>query len=473
MSEKIVTGDDYRNSLHDGRRVYYDGSVVEDLGAHPRFASAVDVTAASYDRAADGQGSPGGPERELEYPRSEEDLRWQVEEFAGREGSRDMTRLTTYSGLLGMQAAADRLEEDLPVYAGRVREFVLECRALNRRCVPTITDSKADRRVGPGQQADPDQYLHVVDRREGGVVLRGAKLHIRGAAVVHELLVLPTKRMKPGEEEWAVACAVPVNSPGLRIVNVVPGGPAEAAVYYPYSHDRTIPMGFVIFDDVFVPEERVFLCGETAHSATFVHSFGVWDRISNAGLMAADTDLYVGLAQLLAEANGVDRVHHVRDKIAELVLHATMVRAGVEAAIANATMTAEGFLIPSELYTNAAKHHASTNIHKMMMLIQDIAGGSLINAPLPGDLESEEIGTLVKKYMRGADWADGEYRARLLYGARDIVADTYAGHWQVAGLHGSGGPYAQRLVARRAYDMDTAKQRALDAIRLPAAGPGL
>ena len=124
-----------------------------------------------------------------------------------------------------------------------------------------------------------------------------------------------------------------------------------------------------------------------------------------------------------------------------------MVRAGVEAAIANATMTAEGFLIPSELYTNAAKHHASTNIHRMMMLIQDIAGGSLINAPLPGDLESEEIGALVKKYMRGTDWADGEYRARLLYGARDIVADTYAGHWQVAGLHGSGGPYAQRLVA--------------------------
>ena len=473
MSGKIITGDDYRRSLRDGRQVYYDGSLVADLSAHPRFTAAVDVTAASYDRAMEQRDASDQPDQELEYPRTEADLRWQVEEFAGLEGSRDMTRLSTYSGLLGMQTAADRLEADLPAYAGRVREFVHECRTTGRRCVPTITDSKADRRKGPAQQADPDQYLHVVDRRKGGVVLRGAKLHIRGAAVVHELLVLPTKQMKPGEEEWAVACAVPVNAPGLKVVNVVPGGPSEAAAYYPYSHDRTIPMGFVIFDDVFVPEERVFLCGETAHSATFVHSFGVWDRISSAGLMAADADLYVGLAQLLAEANGVDRVHHVRDKIAELVLHATMVRAGLEAAIANATMTAEGFLVPSELYTNAAKHHASTNIHRMMMLIQDIAGGSLINAPLPGDLDSEEIGALVKKYMRGTDWADGEYRARLLYGARDIVADTYAGHWQVAGLHGSGGPYAQRLVARKQYHMEAAKQRALSAIGLTAAEPGV
>ena len=107
------------------------------------------------------------------------------------------------------------------------------------------------------------------------------------------------------------------------------------------------------------------------------------------------------------------------------------------------------------------------------MLIQDIAGGSLINAPLPGDLESEEIGALVKKYMRGVDWADGEYRTRLLYGARDIVADTYAGHWQVAGLHGSGGPYAQRLVARKQYPIEAAKQRALSAIGLTAAEPGV
>ena len=394
--------------------------------SHPRFAAAVDVTAASYDRAAGGRAARVSPERELEYPRSEEDLRWQVEEFAGLEGSRDMTRLSTYSGLLGMQTAADRLEADLPVYAGRVREFVHECRRLRRRCVPTITDSKADRRKGPGQQADPDQYLHVVDRRDGGVVLRRAKLHIRGAALVHELLVLPTKRMKPGEEEWAIACAVPVNAPGLKVVNVVPGGLAERDDVLPlqprphHSHGLRYLRRCVCPERARIPVRRDRALG-------YVRApFGVWDRISNAGLMAADTDLYVGLAQLLAEANGVDRVHHVRDKIAELVLHATMVRAGVEAAIANASMTAEGFLVPSELYTNAAKHHASTNIHRMMMLIQDIAGGSLINAPLPGDLESEEIGALVKKYMRGIDWADGEYRARLLYGARDIVADTYA-----------------------------------------------
>jgi len=102
-----------------------------------------------------------------------------------------MTRQSTYSGLLGMQTRR-RLEADHPAYANRVREFVHECRTTRRRCVPTITDSKADRRKSPGQQADPDQYLRVIDRRDTGVVLRGAQLHIRGAALVHELLVLPT-----------------------------------------------------------------------------------------------------------------------------------------------------------------------------------------------------------------------------------------------------------------------------------------
>ena len=106
MSTKIITGDDYRSSLHDGRQVYYDGSLVADLSAHPRFAAAVDVTAASYDHAMEQRDASDQPAQELEYPPTEADLRWQVHEFAGLEGSRDMTRLSTYSGLLGMQTTA-------------------------------------------------------------------------------------------------------------------------------------------------------------------------------------------------------------------------------------------------------------------------------------------------------------------------------------------------------------------------------
>ena len=221
--------------------------------------------------------------------------------------------------------------------------------------------------------------MRIVSRESDGVVLRGAKLHIRGAAILHELLVLPTKQMKEGEEDWAIACGVPVNSPGVKVLNVVPGGLFEAREYFPYSWDRTIPVGFVVFDDVFVPWERVFLCGETQHSSTFVHSFGVWDRISSAGLMEADAHLYAGIGQLLAEANGIQRVPHIRDKITDLVVNATIVSAGIEAAIFNASRTEEGYVVPSELYTNVAKYYASTNMPRMMMLLQDIAGGSLIN----------------------------------------------------------------------------------------------
>jgi 4-hydroxybutyryl-CoA dehydratase/vinylacetyl-CoA-Delta-isomerase len=462
----ISSGQAYRSSLKDGRSVYFDGERIEDLASHPRFSVAVDLTADSYDRDAavlDGDGHEGA---QLGYPRSVEDLRRQVSEFAGTEGSKDMTRLSTYGGLLGMEAAADRLAAELPVYAERIRHYVAGCRRRRIRCVPTITDAKGDRTLGPSKQPDPDLYLRIVSKESDGVVLRGAKLHIRGAAILHELLVLPTKQMKEGEDAWAVACAVPVSSPGLKVLNVVPGARFEEREYFPYSWDRTIPVGFVVFDDVFVPWERVFLCGETHHSSTFVHSFGIWDRISSAGLMEADAHLYAGIGQLLAEANGIQRVPHIRDKIVDLVLNATMVSAGIEAAISNASRTEEGFLIPAELYTNAAKYYASTNMPRMMMHLHDIAGGSLINTPLPGDLRNPDTGGAVRKYMQGPQGMDGEYRTRLMYGARDVAADAYTGHWEVAGLHGAGGPYAQRLVARKHYNMERSKQIAMRALGL-------
>jgi 4-hydroxybutyryl-CoA dehydratase/vinylacetyl-CoA-Delta-isomerase len=456
---QIRTGDDYRSSLRDGRVIYFDGQLVEDVTVHPRFQSAVEVTARGYDQGLDLSGRSSFPATEME-------LREQVETFTNVQAQIDLLGATTFSALLGIETAADRLADDLPEYAQRINNFVAWSRRHNRRCVPTITDAKGDRSTGPMKQSDPDQYVRVVGSDENGIVIRGAKLHIRGAAILHDLLVLPTKKMSPGEEEWAVACAVPVSTPGVEILNAGWHVPPQRDSYYPYSRNRTIPVGLVVFNDVYVPMERVFLLGEIQHSATLVHAFGTWDRIISASMMAADAHMYVGLAQLLAEANGVDRTWHVRDKITEIVLHATMIRAGVEAAIANAELTSSGYLAPAELYTNAAKHYASINLTRVMTLVQDLAGGSIVNAPMPGDLEGAHVGELVKKYMQGPDGISGEYRTRLMYAARDVVADWFAGHTQVLGLHGAGGPYAQRLVARKNYPVSDAKSVARAALGL-------
>jgi 4-hydroxybutyryl-CoA dehydratase/vinylacetyl-CoA-Delta-isomerase len=453
-----VNPDDYRASLADGRRIFYDGEPVADVADHPKFRAAVDHVAAGY---GDGEHSLNSDDA-YKFPRSPEDLRERMETLLGWEG----TLLMTLESLLALGTAAERMGDgqEYRTYRSRIDAYIDDVRQRDVRCVPCITDAKGHRALPPSKQDDPDLYLRVVGRRDDGIVVRGAKLHITAAAITHELMVMPTKRMKTGEEQWAVACAVPVNAPGVTIMNTIVAPPEDERDYHPYSCDRGLPEGFVVFDDVFVPNERVFLCGEVEHSATFAHSIGLWQRISGAAHMAEQADRLVGLAQLLAEANGIERIPHIREKVADIILYATVLRAGLEAAITNASTSPEGVAGPDELYTNAAKYYGALHLNEMVTLVQDIAGGSILTAPMPGDLANPETRPYVDKYMRTRPEIDGEYRTRLFHAARDLTVSSHAGHMQVATLMGGGGLFAQKLVATMHYDLDHAKALARDAI---------
>jgi 4-hydroxybutyryl-CoA dehydratase/vinylacetyl-CoA-Delta-isomerase len=222
-----------------------------------------------------------------------------------------------------------------------------------------------------------------------------------------------------------------------------------------------MPEGFVIFDDVFVPTERVFLDGETRYAAIFAHSLGLWERLGGLSGMAEEADQLVGFAQLVAEANGLAGESHIREKISEMIIHATLVRAGLEAAMANCQITPEGAATPNELYTNAAKYHAAANYGLMIRHLHDISGGSILTAPTVPDLENPETGDLVRKYMGTMKGVDGAYRTRLFHALRDLTADAYGGWKLVTNIQAGGGLYAQRIVTRRHYDLEGAKQKAL------------
>jgi 4-hydroxybutyryl-CoA dehydratase/vinylacetyl-CoA-Delta-isomerase len=452
-----VTPQEYRSSLADGRRIFYNGELVEDVASHPKFQVAVASVARGY-----GDGDRGLKTKDAyKFPQSADDLRLRMQTMLGWEG----TLLMTLESLLALGTAATRMRDAEPFisYGARIDAFVEHCKEHDLRCVPCITDAKGHRALGPAQQDDPDLYLRVVEQRDDGIVIRGAKLHITAAAVAHELVVMPTKRMKTGEEQWAVACAVPVNAPGVTIMNTIALPPEDEQDYHPHSSGHGLPEGFVVFDDVFVPTERVFLCGEAESSASFAHAMGLWQRIGGAAHMAEHADKLVGLARLLAEANGIEKIPHVRDKIAEVILYATMIRAGLEAAITNADILPEGFAAPNELYTNAAKYYGALHLNQMVAFIQDIAGGSILTAPMPGDIANPQTRRYVDKYMRTRPEVDGEYRTRLLHAARDITVSSAAGHFHVATLMGGGGLYAQKLVATAHYDLARAKALARDA----------
>lgn len=455
----MKTRSEYLASLYDGRRLFADGEEVTDIAKNAQFATVIELVADGYDKHYQPGEDACGPY--FTIPTTVQDLRDVLEELL----TWDMVTVTTSQGLLALLTAAARMRADLPVEAERIEKYFEFCKANDLRCVQAITDAKGNRKLSPSKQEDPDVYTRIVERRPDGIVIRGAKLHISSAAICHELVVMPTKMMKPGEEDWAVACAIPVNAPGVRIVNTS-YAPRSRSEDFPHSGTNNTPEGLVIFDDVFVPNERVFLAGDTEHSATFAHALGLWERLGGTAHLAELGDIHVGLAQLIAEANGTANISHIKEKIAEMVIYATLVRAGLEAAIANAEPTPEGWLFPSELYTNAAKHYGAAEFSHMVRHLHDIGGGAIVTAPSIADLNNPEVGDDIRKYMRTMDGVDGEYRTRLFHAIRDMTADAYGGWQLVTMLQSGGGLYAQRLVARKHYDMESAKSLALSAAGL-------
>ncbi len=204
----MMTGDQYRASLVDGRRCFIDGERIDDPAQHPLLASAVDSVAATYDRFYDSD--PHAFHPMYLVPRTSEDMDRRMQAL----GHSDITAGTT-AACMALVEVAPALGKLRPEYRDRIYEFVETCKAADVRCSEAITDAKGHRRRRPSQQDDPDFYVRVVDRQRDGIVISGSKMHITGAPIVHEQVVLPTKSMKPGEEDYAVACSVPTNAEGL------------------------------------------------------------------------------------------------------------------------------------------------------------------------------------------------------------------------------------------------------------------
>jgi 4-hydroxybutyryl-CoA dehydratase / vinylacetyl-CoA-Delta-isomerase len=459
----MLTGRQYKESLKDGRKVYFEGRLIEDFESEPALAVPLQVIADGYDKYYSAE--PGTVNPLTVAPRSPAELRDRIPVIT----EMDLLLNVTYQSLMTLLVAAGRLADHAPEFIPRITAYVEDARRRDIRITECITDAKGDRSLAPAKQSDPDAYVRVVGRRPDGVVIRGAKLHITAAAYGHDLLVMPTKSMKPGEEDYAIACAVPVGSPGVYVTNTTyhprGGDPRD----YPVSARASVPDSVVIFDDVFVPTERVFLDGQYAHAAVFAHSLGLWERLGGVSFMVTQADELVGLASLIAEANGLSRVPHVREKIDEMMIHATLLRAGLEAALVHAHATPEGYYYPDDMYTNVAKYHGAANFSTMVRHLHDIAGRAVVTAPSMSDFDNPELRPLLEKYMGTGPDISGEYRSKLFHAIRDTTADALGGWHQVTNLQSGGGLFAQKLVTRKNYDIERARALALKAAGLSGA----
>jgi 4-hydroxybutyryl-CoA dehydratase/vinylacetyl-CoA-Delta-isomerase len=455
----VKTSQQYLDSLDDGRRVYFQGAEVKDLTEHWAFRTGAEVVGAGYDLYHSPE--PGSYHPMYKLPRSPQELRERIDLLENSDFTASLS-----AGILAMLTVTEIAPDIKAKYGANIDNFLELVRNDDLRVAQVITDAKGDRTLSAGKQDDPDLYLRVVERREDGVVVRGAKFHITGGPLTHELVTIPTKRMKPGEEDYAIAFSVPINSPGVHLICSSYAPQGDDVRHYPVSSLEAMPEAMVVYDDVFVPHDRIFLNGEVEHSGSFAHALGLWERISGLADMAARADLLVGAAQLVAEANGTERIAHIKDKIAELCIYATMTRAGVEAALWNTETLGSGLSVPSELYTNAAKYYAAVGYHQAIQQVQDIAGGTIVTAPSMADLESPIIGPYIEKYLRTKVGIDARRRLAIFHLLRDITADAFGGWHLVANLQSGGGLLAQRVVTRKHYDMDHAKALAVEAAGL-------
>ncbi|HEY4343385.1 MAG TPA: 4-hydroxyphenylacetate 3-hydroxylase C-terminal domain-containing protein, partial [Parvibaculum sp.] len=230
---------------------------------------------------------------------------------------------------------------------------------------------------------------------------------------------------------------------------------------YPASSHHSMPEGFVVFDDVLVPWDRVFLAGEWQLSGAFAGSLGLWER--TAGLVDAveSAATMVGLAQLVSEQQGKGKKPDAQNGVAELICYAEMLRMGLEHSVRNFETTPSGMVHPNILAVNVAKYQYANNFHSMVKILHDLAGGLTLTMPEEGDLRSNEVGPYLRKYLHATEDTDIETRMRVYNLIRDISADSFGGWKQVVALQAGGGLPAQRVMMHRSYDMNAARAKAL------------
>lgn len=457
----MKTADEYVESLRDGRVIYMHGKKIDDITKDPNFDVPIANAAADYDYADLPElrtytAENGKIENRLfQIPTTEEELKTRVELL------RNISIVSaTVGSLFALLNAKDLLAKAKPEYADNVERLYEHCRDNDLRIAQVVTDAKGDRSRHPLKQDDPDLYLRVVERRDDGIVVRGAKLHITGAALVHELIVLPTKAMGEGEEDYAVAFSVPVNTEGVKIINRNFAEPGRSEFDYPVSGKHNMPEGFVIFDNVFVPWDRVFLCGEIKYAGPLAHSLGLWERVGGLIAMVSGAHLFVGIAQLLADYNGINRASHVIEKITELIFYAELLSMTLECALRNYETTPSGMVYPNPANINVGKYHGASNYHAMVKHIHDLCGGQVITQPVEADYRNPDIAHYFEKYLHTKEGVKVEDRMRLFNLIRDLTADTYGGWELVTTLQAGGGLAAQKIVTYRSYNLDKARDLA-------------
>jgi len=470
----IRTGADYINSLR-GRdiRVYLMGELVQDPVEHPMIRPSINAMAATYDLAVEDpelatvNSSLCGRRvhRFLHVTESVDDVVMQnrMQRRLGQITGTCFQRCVGMDAINSLYSVAYEIDQaDGTDYKQRLEAFIRHCQEFNLVIGGAMTDPKGDRSRGPSEQQDPDLYLRIVERSDDGIVVRGAKAHQTGCVNSHWIIVMPTIRLRPEDSDYAVAAAIPVDAPGITFVygrqscdtRALEGGTIDVG-NASYSGQEAL----IIIDDVFVPWERVFLCGETGFVAPLVERFAAYHRRSYV-CKSGVGDVLIGAAAAIADYNGVPNASHIRDKLVEMChLNETIYGAGI-ASSHESSRTAAGNYQNDGLLANVCKHNGTRFPYALARLAEDLAGGLLATCPSEKDLASPEVGPLLQKYLKGRADVPTEHRIRMLRLIENLTHGRNSVGYLTESVHGAGSPQAQRIQIARQMDIEHKKRLA-------------
>ncbi len=466
---KIKNAPDYMKSLRKlNQVVYYKGKRIKDVTRHPATAPHVRSAAMTYALANDPEYKDLATatshltgktiSRFTHVHQNVEDLVKKVKllRVLGQKTGSCFQRCVGLDGINATYSVTFEIDQKYGThYFERFKKWLTYIQEENLMVVGAMTDPKGDRSKGPAEQFDPDQYVHVVERREDGLIIRGAKVHMTGGVNSHEILIMPTTALDEKSKDYAVVCAVPANAPGVTMVfgrqandtrkdnkeridagNPVFGGVGGEAL--------------IAFENVFVPWDRVFMNGETDFTSLLVYRFAAHHRANYGGCKTGLIDVLTGAVTYLAQIQGTAKASHVRDKVTEMIHLGETLYSSSIACAAEGWPTPSGAYMVDTMLANVGKHNATRFHFEVARLATDLAGGFLATLPSEYDLKSEDVGHLVKKYFSGVAKIPTEDRIKI----GRLIESMTGGTAMVESMHGAGSPQAQRVMIFREGGLD-------------------
>ncbi len=475
----LKTPQQYIESLKDGRVMYLNGEKVPDVTEHPILKICRDWVAMDYVLNQDPRYQDLLTELDEDGERVSFALmpqRTKADLFRLREmvklwarvcfGKPSGAKFVAKDGLNSVTVVSRRIDKKYGThYAANVEAYRKHLQKNDLSFAMGLTDVKGDRSLRPSQQkGHQDYYLRIVEERKDGVIVRGAKTHISQAPLCNEVLIAPCRAMKEDDNAYALSFGAPLNAKGITLISAEPEVQEGVSLFdHPIAGSVFINDATIIFDDVFIPNERLFLKGEWEFAGQVAYMFANFHRLSAETYKAMELELFTGAAALMAEYNGIEKVSHVREKLTWLVMYTEMIETLGRAAVEHCIQEEDSdFVYPNPMIANICKYQFANNWHEATKYIQDIAGGIVATCPSAKDFFNPATHDLLDKYLGGKAGVPTEERLRMV----KLVRDLTSSYEDVLTIHAEGSLEAQKMSILQLADFDRYKAAARRAARV-------